>query len=45
VSDLLRGGLVDPGGGRQLGRDGRLADESLGISLVGGVEHAGAGGV
>ena len=39
------GGFVDPGGGRQLGRDGRLADEPLGIPLVGGVEHVGAGGV
>ncbi len=46
VSDLLRvGRLVDPRGGRQLGRGGRLADEPLGVARVGGVEHDGAGGV
>jgi hypothetical protein len=45
VSSLLRRELVDPRGGRQLWWDGRLADEPLGIALVGGVEHAGAGGV
>ena len=38
-------GLVDPCGGRQLGRDGRSADEPLGVALVGGVEHEAAGGV
>jgi hypothetical protein len=45
VSDLLRVGLVDPCGDRQLGWDGRSADEPLGILLVGGLEDAGAVGV
>ena len=39
------GRLVDLGGVRQLGRDGRLADESLGVAGEGGIEHVGAGGV
>ena len=43
---LLRvGWLVDPGGGRQLGRDRRLAHEPLWVLLVGSVEDDGAGGV
>ena len=46
VSDLLRvWGLVDPCGGGQLGGSWWLADEPLGVTLVGGVEHMGAGGV
>ncbi len=43
MSDLLRVGLVDPSGGRQLGRDGPLADEPLGVAREGRLEHAGAG--
>jgi hypothetical protein len=46
---LVSGGdllwLVDPGCGRQLGWSGRLADEPLGVSLVGRVEHIDPGGV
>jgi hypothetical protein len=41
--DLRR--LVDPGGGRQLGRDGRSTDEPFGVLGVGGVEHDGPGGM
>ena len=46
MSDLLRiGRLVDPGGGWQLRRDRRLADEPFLVLLVGGIEHDGAVGV
>jgi len=37
--------LVDPGRGRELGRDGRLAHEPFRALGVGGVEDDGAGGV
>src|SRR5215213_5783803 len=36
-------GRVDPGGGGQLRRTWRLADEALGVGRVGGGEHLGAG--
>ena len=45
VSDLLRGGFVDPGGGGQVGRGRRPADEPFGVMRVSSVEHASAGGV
>jgi len=40
--DLARslGGLVDPCSSRELGRRWRVADEPLGVPLVGGVEHS-----
>ena len=37
-------GLVDPGGGWQPGWSGWLADEPVGVLLVGAVEDGGAGG-
>lgn len=50
-SNLVSGGLVrvgwlvDPGGGRQLGRERRFAHEPLWVPLVGSVEDDSAGGV
>ena len=44
-SDLLIGGLVDPGGGRQRGRPRRVAYEALGRGGVGRGEDAFAVGV